>query len=95
MEEFEEMGFELEDFDEIYQTSIEYLLTINEVSTPAEKADVIERALEMAYKAHCSMSVELLSDQTKDRIVSFIIAKAYALYEEQSKVDENTPQLQL
>ena len=62
-------------------TSIEYLLKINNVTTPSDKADIIERALELAYKAHYSMSNDDVSEATKDKIVTFIIAQAYALNE--------------
>ena len=70
------------------------MCTINEVNTAIEKAEIIERSLKLAYKAH-DMSYELISDQTKDRLVAFVIAKAYAMNEEKIQENENTPPLRL
>ena len=57
--------------------------------------DVIERALKLAYTAHYSMSNDDVSLPTEDKIVSFILAQAYAMNEVKMQEDEDAPSLRL
>ena len=65
-EEFEELGFDTEDFDQLFETSIVHLTTINDRNTPQEKAEIFERAMKIAYNAYYSLANEDMEGAIKD-----------------------------
>ena len=77
LEDFEDFGFEEEDFVELFKTSVEQLLTINDVYTPIQKSKIIKDALELAHKAYYSFSEDDVSEEIKSKITLYLIAQAY------------------